>query len=81
MGCSKLLRLEIPHAVSEIGTGAFAGCCSLEDLSLPRCLKHLGEAAFQDCGALRRLRLPEGLCDDLLVAFQGLPSTCEVTRI
>ena len=59
--CIRLVKVNLPDTVREIGSYCFAGCTSLEEINLPGNLKEIGNCAFRDCKELRLESLPAGI--------------------
>lgn len=52
---------EIPDAVTNIGTGAFANCAQLTNVTIPNSVTTLGTEAFSTCTGLTAVELPNGV--------------------
>ena len=61
MGNRQLRKVEIPSAVTVIGTNAFNGCTSLEEVLLPFSITSLASGTFRNCISLREINLPKGV--------------------
>ena len=60
-GCSDLLKINIPKAVTSFGTSAFHSCTSLTTMQLPHGLISLGQWAFTKCSSLSKINIPNTL--------------------
>ncbi len=83
----KSLRLRgavsLPHFVTEIAAGAFAGCKFLTRIDLPKGLRSIGGGAFAGCRDLFDVFIPENVqhigrgafadCNDLCVLCAAAP--------
>lgn len=59
--CTKLLSIQAPNTITEIGEGAFYYCTSLTDCILPESVRTIGDYAFAGCSRIAGLSfLPEG---------------------
>ena len=58
--CSKLTRVKLGNAVTDIQYLAFTGCTQLPDIQFPETLESIGNNAFEDCQSLLSVTLPEG---------------------
>lgn len=62
-GCSKLQRINIPTAVTELPSYLFAGCTALTDVTLHDGVTEIGYDAFSNCTSLESIALPSGITD------------------
>lgn len=59
--CTKLLSIQAPNTITEIGEGAFYYCTSLTNCILPESVRTIGDYAFAGCSRIAGLSfLPEG---------------------
>ena len=54
-GCSSLVNVLLPTALTSLGSGTFAECTSLVTLNLPTALSSIGNELFYHCTALETL--------------------------
>lgn len=59
-GCTKLERMVLPDAVTQIGSGLFNACTNLRSVSLPPYLDRIEGSAFDGCSALGEIDIPDG---------------------
>ena len=55
---SRLVSLEIPDSLTEIGDGAFWDCTTLVSVRIPESVTEIGEQAFSGCRSLRSIEIP-----------------------
>jgi len=62
-GCTALVELTLPAAMTSIGDAAFASCTSLTTVTFPAesKLTVIGDYAFRCCRSLTKLAFPDGL--------------------
>lgn len=56
--CFKLISIDIPHKITEIGDYTFWGCRSLSEVILPESLSKIGDSAFAFCIKLTHMPFP-----------------------
>ncbi len=78
--CTKLEKVTIPDAVTNIGARAFYRCARLKDLVLPKDLVMIGESAFSDCARLKDVVIPSSVKEIGAWAFASCRNlaTCEI---
>lgn len=57
----KIVSIEIPNFISQLGPFAFQYCSNLEEIKLPQNLKSIESSAFDWCNNLKEIKLPQGL--------------------
>ena len=75
----KLICLNIPEDVIEIGEYAFFKRASLEEITIPNSVKEIGRNAFEGCTSLRKVIISEGLEEIGDKAFASCTSLEEIT--
>ena len=60
-GCSKIVKVEIPDSVTDIGDGAFT-VTGLKKIEIPDSVKSIGSGAFRMCTALKHVSIGNSLC-------------------
>lgn len=73
--------VNIPEAVTSIGTQAFMGDSLLKTVTLPAALTSLGTSAFKDCPELPAITLPANLATIGATAFAGCSKLMTVTSL
>ena len=71
---NKMILVEIPSTVKEIGNDAFEFCGNLEKVIFRGNTEKIGRGAFRDCEKLNSISLPESLQIIENVAFRGCES-------
>lgn len=66
----RLISLEIPDSLTEIGDGAFWDCSSLESVRIPESVTEIGEQAFSGCHSLRSIVIPGNVVKIGSAAFE-----------
>lgn len=61
MNFRRLLTLDLPDTLCEIGNYAFYGCAGLTELSVPPSVQTIGKQAFAQCVSLQTVNLYKGL--------------------
>ena len=56
-GMNKLVSINIPSSVTEIGYGAFEDCSSLTSIEIPNSVTKIGGSAFRGCSSLKSVDL------------------------
>ena len=74
----KIVYVEIPDTVEEIGDGAFEGCCNLVSVTIPSSVNYLGSNALSHCG-LRTVNIPGSIRKIGDYAFEGCHSLTSAT--
>lgn len=69
--CEKLLELQIPQSVNNIGYGAFAGCRNLISISLPQGVMRIEDETFANCASLTKVEIPCSIHSIEGSAFNG----------
>ena len=59
LGCSNLIKIEIPNSVTTIGDSAFYCCYKLEDVKMGNGVITIENFAFCNCESLLEIKLPE----------------------
>lgn len=78
MGCSSLVRIEIPNSVTDIGDLAFYFCSSLTNIELPNSVKSIAEFAFNSCSSLTSIEIPNGVTSIGDGVFSGCSSLTSI---
>lgn len=73
----KLVSLELPEGLEEIGELAFAHCESLKRIVFPRSLRRIGRKAFAHCSSLEAVTVYGG-CE---IAPEAFPRGVRMIRI
>ncbi len=60
-GCTRLLSVDLPEGITDIGDNAFRRCSALGLILLPATVTRIGGSAFCGCCALTTVSLPEGV--------------------
>lgn len=71
----KILSVQFPASLKEIGEMAFQTCGKLSAVHFAEGLEHIGHYAFDRCYSLTEVRLPETLLDIGTAAFRGIGIT------
>ncbi len=66
---SGLTQIDLPDALTELGTGVFFECTALTQIEIPQGVTVLPTRAFSSCSALKSAVLPEGLTEISQMAF------------
>ena len=74
LGCTGLLKMDIPETVTHIGVSAFYNCSSLETLTLHDGLWEIGDSAFSKCSSLLAVEIPGTVAYIGDSAFSGCTS-------
>ena len=61
MGCTVLVRVELPESLTYLGDEAFKDCVNLEEITLPKSLPWVGKNTFEGCSKLKTVLLPRKL--------------------
>lgn len=72
--CDKLVSIDIPDSVVEMGAEAFFGCSSLEDVRLPNSIKRIRDNTFYCCSALKSIVIPDSVTSIGCSAFEDCKS-------
>ena len=67
---SKILSINLPNELTNIGASAFKQCVKLTEIILPASLSTIGSSAFQSCSNLTTVNLPASLTSIGYGAFQ-----------
>lgn len=78
-GCSKLIDINIPDSLIEIGECAFGDCSQIKSITLPQSVTAIGDSAFYGCYALQSVDLPETLATIGEAAFYECKSLASIT--
>ena len=57
----RILALELPKGLTNIGSSAFYRCSGLTSISIPNSVISIGESAFQDCSGLTSISIPNSV--------------------
>lgn len=58
--CTSLTKVELPLALTEIGSGTFYGCTSLSEIVIPDAVERIGQSAFFGSG-LTKVTIPDAV--------------------
>ncbi|MDR1674279.1 MAG: leucine-rich repeat protein [Oscillospiraceae bacterium] len=58
---SKLVKINLPDGVTDVGFSAFSTCSYLTDIELPDSVKTIGHAAFANSSSLKELNFPDSV--------------------
>ncbi len=61
VGCTALVKLELPDGLKIIDGSAFSGCENLQEINFSKSLQKIGFNAFCGCQSLEKLSFPETL--------------------
>lgn len=78
-GSRKLVTVELPNTIEEIGFNAFSMCKSLKSINLPSSIKSIGQEAFFCCEALEEITIPESIKEIGKGAFKQCKSLKDVS--
>lgn len=73
----KVVSIEIPEGIEEIGCYAFSRCNKLKSVKLPSTIVQIGARAFSGCVSLKNIELPESL----VYIGEGAFYQCGITSI
>lgn len=59
--CCKITEIDIPDAVSKMGTQAFGNCEELRSVKLPKGIKRIEYGLFEACTELQEITIPDGV--------------------
>ena len=59
-GCTSLSKVELPAALTDLGSGTFYGCTSLSEIVIPKAVKRIGQSAFFGSG-LTKVTIPDAV--------------------
>lgn len=59
--CSRLIKVEIPDSVTDIGDRAFFDCCNLTSVVIPDSVTDIGSYAFAGCDSLTDITIGNGV--------------------
>ena len=79
-GCEKLVSVQPPPNLEDVGDGAFGGCTGLKEIDMSA-LKHvrkLSKSFMSDCTSLLSVKFPPNLVDVEDCVFQGCFSLSEI---
>ena len=57
----KIVKLDLPAGLTEIGAYAFSECTGLRSVAIPEGVTVIGAYAFSECTGLRSVAIPEGV--------------------
>jgi len=69
--CRKLVSIEIPDSVTDLGWGTFMNCTSLVRVKIPKHVKKIGWWLFWGCSSLTEVEIPTGVTEIGSNAFLG----------
>lgn len=69
--CDKLVSIEIPPSVRDLGWGTFMKCTSLVRVKIPKGVRKIGWWVFWGCTSLTEVEIPEGVTEIGSAAFLG----------
>ncbi len=69
--CRKLLGIEIPDSVTDLGWGTFMNCTSLVRVKIPKHVRKIGWWLFWGCQSLTQVYIPSGVTEIGNRAFIG----------
>ncbi|MDE7399678.1 MAG: leucine-rich repeat domain-containing protein [Oscillospiraceae bacterium] len=72
-GDMRLLEVNIPDGVTEIGESTFNDCQEIKSIRLPDSVQKIGNRAFEGCCKLKQINLPQGIAE----IPEGAFSMCE----
>lgn len=75
---TKIDKIKLPEAMTEIDKWAFEGCQCLTEIELPEGIKTIGAGAFSDCIRLKKIKLPQSLKEIGRAAFWDCSSLTEI---
>lgn len=70
-GCNKLVSIDVPESIDDLGSYAFDGCSSLESINLPSGISAIGNYTFQNCSSLVSIDIPSNVTWIGQYAFYG----------
>jgi hypothetical protein len=70
-GCTALVSVTLPAAMTAVGDSAFYGCSALTAVALPAALVSIGTSAFYGCGAMESIVIPAKVLSIGASAFSG----------
>ena len=77
--CTRLVSLDIPESVCEIGVAAFSSCSSLREVKLSNRISDLQNLVFAGCKNLKFVAVPKQVRSIGNMAFAGCSDLSEVT--
>lgn len=77
-GCDKLVSINIPENITDLGTYAFKGCSSLTSVKLPSGIAKIGNYTFQNCSKLASVEIPSNVTLIGDYAFDGCSSLTQI---
>lgn len=69
--CRKLVSIEIPDSVTDLGWGTFMNCTSLVRVRIPKHVRKIGWWLFWGCRSLTEVDIPSGVTEIGSSAFLG----------
>lgn len=60
-GCTNLINLHMPNAITNIGMGCFEGCINLKTINFSESLNTISADAFYNCSKLTSVNLPRSV--------------------
>lgn len=70
--CVKLISINVPATISQIGEGVFAGCTLLRVVELNEGLESIGDYAFKGCATVTTMKVPSTVKTIGKEAFAGM---------
>lgn len=70
--CVKLISINVPATISQIGEGVFAGCTLLSVVELNEGLESIGDYAFKGCATVTTMKVPSTVKTIGKEAFAGM---------
>ena len=77
-GDTRIVSVNIPQTVGEIGASAFAGCSKLASVTIPRGVMSIGNNAFENCTSLAAIIIPQNMLTIGSKSFAGCSSLASV---
>lgn len=75
---TRIVSVNIPQTVGEIGASAFAGCSKLASVTIPRGVMSIGDNAFENCTSLAAIVIPQNMLTIGSKSFAGCSSLASV---
>ena len=75
---TRIVSVNIPQTVGEIGASAFAGCSKLASVTIPRGVMSIGNNAFENCTSLAAIVIPQNMLTIGSKSFAGCSSLASV---
>ncbi len=75
---TRIVSVNIPQTVGEIGSSAFARCSKLASVTIPRGVMSIGDNAFENCSSLAAIVIPQNMLTIGSKSFAGCSSLSSV---